>query len=36
VREVVVGGRRVVRDGRHALIADVATELDSAITAVLA
>jgi formiminoglutamate deiminase len=34
VRDVVVGGRRVVRDGRHTSI-DVARELDSAIRAVL-
>jgi formiminoglutamate deiminase len=34
VREVVVGGRRVVRDGRHATI-DVARELDAAIGGVL-
>jgi formiminoglutamate deiminase len=34
VREVVVGGRRVVREGRHATI-DVARELDAAIGAVL-
>jgi formiminoglutamate deiminase len=34
VREVVVGGRRVVRDGRHVTI-DVAWELDAAVGAVL-
>jgi formiminoglutamate deiminase len=34
VRDVVVGGRRVVRDGRHATI-DVPRELDRAIGAVL-
>jgi formiminoglutamate deiminase len=34
VRHVVVGGRRIVRDGRHATI-DVARELDAAIGAVL-
>ncbi len=33
VRDVVVGGRRVVRDGRHATI-DVARELEAAIGAV--
>ncbi len=35
VREVVVGGRRVVRDGRHAAVEDVPAALDSAIAAVL-
>ena len=36
VREVVVGGRRVVAEGRHALVDDVPRALDSAIAAVLA
>ena len=36
VREVVVGGRHIVTDGRHALVGDVAAALDSAIRAVLA
>jgi formiminoglutamate deiminase len=35
VREVVVGGRRVVSGGRHALVDDVPGALDSAIGAVL-
>ncbi len=35
VREVVVGGRRVVTDGRHTAMHDVPAALDSAIAAVL-
>ncbi len=35
VREVVVAGRRVVTEGRHALFDDVAAGLDSAVRAVL-
>jgi formiminoglutamate deiminase len=35
VQEVVVGGRRVVADGRHRLVDDVPAALDSAIAAVL-
>ena len=35
VREVVVGGRRVVTGGRHTAVDDVAGALDSAIAAVL-
>ena len=35
VRNVVVGGRDVVRDGRHLLVADVPGELSAAIRAVL-
>ena len=35
VREVIVGGRHIVTDGRHALVGDVAAELDSSIEAVL-
>jgi formiminoglutamate deiminase len=35
VREVVVGGRRIVVDGRHALVGDVAAVLDASIRAVL-
>ncbi|MEP6697024.1 MAG: formimidoylglutamate deiminase [Pseudonocardiales bacterium] len=34
VRAVVVGGRQIVEDGRHLLIADVAAELSAAIAAV--
>jgi formiminoglutamate deiminase len=36
VRDVVVGGRRVVADGRHALVDDVPRALDAAVKAVLA
>jgi formiminoglutamate deiminase len=36
VRDVVVGGRRVVAEGRHALVEDVPGALDSAVRAVLA
>ena len=36
VRHVVVGGRDVVRDGRHLLVADVPGELASSIRSVLA
>jgi formiminoglutamate deiminase len=36
VRDVVVGGRRIVADGRHALVDDVPAALGSAIAAVLA
>jgi formiminoglutamate deiminase len=35
VRDVVVGGRRIVIDGRHALVGEVAAALDSSIRAVL-
>jgi formiminoglutamate deiminase len=35
VRDVVIGGRDVVRDGRHQLLADVPAELTAAIRAVL-
>ena len=35
VREVVVGGRHIVTEGRHELVGDVAAELDSSIRAVL-
>ncbi len=36
VRDVIVGGRDVVRDGQHQLVADVPAALRSAITSVLA
>jgi formiminoglutamate deiminase len=36
VRDVVVGGRRIVAEGRHVLVGDVASALDGAIAAVLA
>ena len=35
VREVVVGGRRMVTDGRHTAVDDVPAALDSAVAAVL-
>jgi cytosine/adenosine deaminase-related metal-dependent hydrolase len=35
VRNVVVGGRDVVRDGRHLLVEDVPAALSAAIAAVL-
>jgi formiminoglutamate deiminase len=35
VRDVIVGGRDVVRDGRHLLVSDVPAALQSAITAAL-
>ncbi len=36
IRHVVIGGRDVVRDGRHLMVADVATELSATIRAVQA
>jgi formiminoglutamate deiminase len=36
VRDVVVGGRRIVAEGRHVLVGDVAAALDGAIGEVLA
>ncbi len=35
VRNVVIGGRDVVVDGRHVLIEDVSAELSAAVRAVL-
>jgi cytosine/adenosine deaminase-related metal-dependent hydrolase len=35
VRDVVIGGRDVVRDGRHLLIDDVPAALSAAVRAVL-